>query len=96
MADALGIDPIAVRAFEVQAAFAMTFNRSQGQSLHHCGMVLPSSVWTHGQIYVGLSRSGNPDNIAIWTNQDEFRALGLGTDGEKYMTNVVYREIFTS
>ena len=82
--------------FPIKLAFAMTFNRSQGQSLHHCGMILPSSVWTHGQIYVGLSRCGNPDNIAIWTNQDEFRALGLGTDGKKYMTNVVYREIFTS
>ena len=40
MADALGIDPIAVRAFEVQAAFAMTFNKLQGATMDSLVVVM--------------------------------------------------------
>ena len=79
--------------FPIKVAYVMTFNRSQGQSLKHTGMILPSSVWTHGQLYVGLSRCGNPDNIAIWTNQEEFMLEEYPTD-KKYTRNVVYTEIF--
>ena len=79
--------------FPIKVAFVMTFNRSQGQSLMHTGIILPSSVWTHGQLYVGLSRCGNPDNIAIWANQEEFVLEGYPSDN-KYTRNVVYTEIF--
>ena len=79
--------------FPVKAAFVITFSRSQGQSLNHCGIILPNSVFTHGQLYVGLSRCGNPENVAFWQDQEEFQLLGLSTE-HKYTRNVVYIEIF--
>jgi ATP-dependent DNA helicase PIF1 len=41
--------------FPVQLCFAMTINKSQGQSLAHVGLDLHNSVFTHGQFYVVVS-----------------------------------------
>jgi hypothetical protein len=43
------------RQFPVRLAFAMTINKSQGQSLKYVGVNLQTSVFTHGQLYVALS-----------------------------------------
>ncbi|XP_052889718.1 ATP-dependent DNA helicase PIF1-like [Anopheles moucheti] len=36
------------KQFPVQLCFAMTINKSQGQSLHHLGLFLPQDVFAHG------------------------------------------------
>ena len=51
--------------FPVRLAFGMTINKSQGQSLNHVGLHLITPVFTHGQLYVGLSRGTNGENIRI-------------------------------
>jgi len=35
--------------------FAMTINKSQGQSLAHVGSYLPNPVFSHDQLYIELS-----------------------------------------
>ena len=48
--------------FPVRLAFAMTINKSQGQSVEHVGQ---TSVFSHGQLYVAFSRCTSPLNISV-------------------------------
>ena len=41
----------------------MTINKSQGQSVKHVGLDLTSAVFTHGQLYVAVSRVTSVHNI---------------------------------
>lgn len=51
--------------FPIRLAFAMTINKSQGQSLEICGLDLESPCFSHGQLYVGCSRVGKPSALYI-------------------------------
>jgi ATP-dependent DNA helicase PIF1 len=72
------------RQFSIRVAFSMTINKSQGQTLNHVGLYLPQPVFSHGQLYVTLSRIILYQCIKVLINDDQ-----------KYQTkNVVYSEIF--
>jgi ATP-dependent DNA helicase PIF1 len=69
--------------FPVRVAFAITINKSQGQTLDNVGVYLLSPVYSHGQLYVAISRVTSSANINIFKGQ--------GPDG--YMRNVIYKEV---
>ena len=72
------------RQFPVKLAFAMTLNKSQGQSVQHVGLDLRKPVFSHGQLYVALSRA---------TSSTQIRTL-LPPDNDDMTTlNVVYPEV---
>ncbi|KAK6021271.1 hypothetical protein OSTOST_13057 [Ostertagia ostertagi] len=71
------------RQFPLKVAYAMTINKSQGQTMTHVGLYLPVSVFAHGQLYVGVSRT---------TASRFLKILNLeGPEGR--MRNVVYKEV---
>ncbi len=69
------------RQFPVRPCFAMTINKSQGQTFQSLGVYLPQPVFAHGQYYVALSRVGSFTQITIMV------ANGNQTG------NVVYQEV---
>src|SRR5438445_640126 len=55
------------RQFPLKLCFAVTINRSQGQSVSYVGVDMKSSVFTHRQFYVAVSRVRSVHNIkVIW------------------------------
>jgi ATP-dependent exoDNAse (exonuclease V) alpha subunit len=53
------------RQFPVRLAFAMSINKSQGQSVDHVGLDLRTAVFTHGQLYVALSRCTSSQRVKV-------------------------------
>ena len=45
------------RQFHIIPAFAIKINKGQGQSYNILGLYLPTFVFSHGQLYVALSRA---------------------------------------
>ena len=53
--------------FPIRPAFAITISKSQGQTLDFVGLWLNEPLFTHGQLYVAMSRVSSMDNIKIST-----------------------------
>ena len=70
------------RQFPVRPCFAMTMNKAQGQTLDFVGIYLNEDVFSHGQLYVALSRVRNFSSLAILTNN---------MDG--YTKNIVFPKV---
>lgn len=56
--------------FPVKVSFAVTINKSQGQMFNYVGIDLRADCFTHGQLYVAMSRTENPQNQAILLSSD--------------------------
>ena len=86
------------RQYPVKPCWALTINKSQAQTLQRTAVCLvevtnngddsisvePIDVFSHGQLYVGLSRCGDPDKVCIYTTLENCRCRTL--------KNVVYNE----
>ena len=72
------------RQFPVRLAFSMTINKSQGQSLQFMGLDLRTLVFSHGQLYVALSRCTSASNIKV---------LFPSTENGTKTLNIVYPEV---
>ncbi|XP_066396549.1 uncharacterized protein [Miscanthus floridulus] len=53
------------KQFPIRLSFAMTVNKSQGQTIPNVGVYLPAPVFSHGQLYVAMSRATSKTNIKI-------------------------------
>ena len=52
--------------FPLRLAFSMTINKAQGRTFNYVGLELYNrSVFTHGQLYVALSRIRDPRNLVV-------------------------------
>ncbi|KAG2214033.1 hypothetical protein INT45_003163, partial [Circinella minor] len=76
--------------FPIQLAFSMTINKAQGQTFDNVGLYLPEPPFTHGLLYVAMSRVRTPASIRIMLNPDN----STEPDQEGFTTrNVVYHEV---
>jgi hypothetical protein len=74
------------RQFPVKVCYAVTINKSQGQTLKKVGIYLQSPVFTHGQLYVAVSQVTSPGGMKVLI-ADEDGSCGCET------RNIVYREV---
>lgn len=70
--------------FPVALSFAMTINKAQGQSFATVGIDLRNEVFSHGQLYVALSRGRNVNSVKCLFDErnTDFRTK-----------NVVFRDV---
>jgi len=76
------------RQFPLTLCFAMTINKSQGQSLSHIGIYLSKPVFTHGQLYVAVLRVTSKKGLKMLILDEENRVC-------TETTNVWYRDVFS-
>ena len=55
------------RQFPIRLSFAMTINKGQGQTLDYVEIYFPKPVFSHGKLFVALSRAKTSDLIKILT-----------------------------
>ena len=71
------------RQFPVRPAFAMTINKSQGQTLRMAAVWLRNQVFAHGQLYVACSRVQTPADLKF----------AVYVEDKDSINNVVYHEV---
>lgn len=77
------------RQFPIKVCYSMTINKSQRQTLSNVGIYLRKQVFTHGQLYVAVSRVTNKRGLKILIENDD------GSCGTKTQ-NIVYKEVINS
>ncbi len=73
----------------VSLCYAMTINKAQGQTFDQIGIFLDEPLFSHGQLYVALSRTRFSDKIKI--ELKEGKNQGLATNNKYFIQNIVYR-----
>jgi len=74
------------RQYPIKVCYAMTINKSQGQTLSAVGVYLKKPVFSHGQLYVAMSRVTKKDGLKILIEDEQ----GGCTNKTR---NVVYKEV---
>lgn len=78
--------------FPLILAFAMTINKSQGQTFQRVGVLLKEPVFTHGQLYVAASRVRSFDSLKFYICNDHGQGH-LANDHRVFTKNIVYSEV---
>ncbi|ONM53820.1 hypothetical protein ZEAMMB73_Zm00001d019863 [Zea mays] len=89
------------KQFPVRLSFAMTVNKSQGQTIPNVAVYLPEPVFSHGQLYVALSRATTRLNVKVLVIPVTDDKMKKGVEkkstinGVTYTKNIVYKEVLT-
>ena len=76
------------KQFPIKPCFGMSSNRSQGQTMRRIGIYMSQDFFSHGQLYVALSRCGDRSQVKI------LKRRGLGDKERPHkMINVVFKAV---
>lgn len=80
--------PVTIRKkqFPIRLCFAITINKTQGQSLGRVDLYLPKPIFTRGQLYVALSRVTSLHGLKIYQNIKNKKTKNT-------VCNIVYKEV---
>jgi ATP-dependent DNA helicase PIF1 len=76
------------KQFPIRLSFAMTINKAQGQTIPTVGIYLPEPVFSHGQLYVALSRGVSRQTTRILAKPN----IDIDPTG-KSTKNIVYSDV---
>jgi len=79
------------KQFPIRLCFAMTINKAQGQTIPYVGVYLPQPVFSHGQLYVALSRG-----TSMSTTKVLIKSENIKSNTQTRTKNIVYKEILQS
>ncbi|XP_075494884.1 uncharacterized protein LOC142532481 [Primulina tabacum] len=76
------------KQFPIRLCFAMKINKAQGQTIPFVGVYLPQPVFSHGQLYVALSRGTSMANTKVLIKPSTNTSIG-----DTWTRNVVYHQV---
>ncbi|GFX10943.1 ATP-dependent DNA helicase [Trichonephila clavipes] len=79
--------------FPIRLAFAMSINKSQGQTMSICGLDLENPCFSHGQLYAACSRVGKPSNLFVLAKDRQLAANWSTTTGVPMSTSSIRRRL---
>ncbi|KAF6144403.1 hypothetical protein GIB67_024630 [Kingdonia uniflora] len=75
--------------FPLKVCFAMTINKSQGQTLKNVGVYLPRPAFSHGQLYVAVSRATSPEGLNFFIQNSNI-------EPSNFTENIVFHEVYNN
>ena len=63
--------------YPIVPAYAITINKGQGCTFEKIGINLTEHCFTHGQLYVALSRTRNFQNITVLLPENQFQTRNI-------------------
>jgi hypothetical protein len=82
------------RQFPLRLACAMTYNKSQSQTLSKVLLNITSPPFSHGQLYLAQSRVQDYNNIRLYVTEDQLMQSNISSTGfMPTVDNIVYEDV---